>query len=81
VVQDVGRRVVTEPGYLRDEAFCQDLVERTVWVGRTGRLAGSAGFQMRIWSGSATPGSWCLGDVARHDYYVWRAARPAVDTA
>jgi hypothetical protein len=47
-----------------------------VWVERTGRLAGSAGFQMRIWSGSATPGLWRFEEVARHDYYVCEPPHP-----
>jgi NAD(P)-dependent dehydrogenase (short-subunit alcohol dehydrogenase family) len=49
VVRDAGRRVVTAPGDLRDEAFCQGLVERTVSeLGGLDVLVSNAAYQMSI---------------------------------
>jgi NAD(P)-dependent dehydrogenase (short-subunit alcohol dehydrogenase family) len=49
VVRDAGRRVVTAPGDLRDESFCQGLVERTVSdLGGLDVLVSNAAYQMSI---------------------------------
>ncbi|WP_138760233.1 SDR family oxidoreductase [Modestobacter altitudinis] len=49
VVRDAGRTVVTAPGDLRDEAFCQDLVARTVSeLGGLDVLVSNAAYQMTI---------------------------------
>jgi NAD(P)-dependent dehydrogenase (short-subunit alcohol dehydrogenase family) len=49
VVRDAGRRVVTAPGDVRDEAFCQELIERTVSeLGGIDVLVSNAAYQMTI---------------------------------
>jgi hypothetical protein len=49
VVRDAGRTAVTAPGDLRDEAFCRDLVERTVSeLGGLDVLVSNAAYQMSI---------------------------------
>jgi NAD(P)-dependent dehydrogenase (short-subunit alcohol dehydrogenase family) len=49
VVRDAGRRAVTAPGDLRDEEFCQSLVERTVSeLGGLDVLVSNAAYQMSI---------------------------------
>ncbi len=49
VVRDAGRTAVTAPGDLREEAFCQDLVERTVSeLGGLDVLVSNAAYQMTI---------------------------------
>jgi NAD(P)-dependent dehydrogenase (short-subunit alcohol dehydrogenase family) len=49
VVRDAGRRVVPAPGDLRDEQFCQSLVERTVSeLGGLDVLVSNAAYQMSI---------------------------------
>ncbi|WP_100500482.1 SDR family oxidoreductase [Geodermatophilus chilensis] len=49
VVRDGGRTAVTAPGDVRDEAFCQDLVERTVSeLGGLDVLVSNAAYQMSI---------------------------------
>jgi NAD(P)-dependent dehydrogenase (short-subunit alcohol dehydrogenase family) len=48
-VRDAGRRVVTAPGDLREESFCQELVERTVSeLGGIDVLVSNAAYQMAI---------------------------------
>ncbi len=48
-VRDAGRRVVTAPGDLREEAFCQELIERTVSeLGGIDVLVSNAAYQMAI---------------------------------
>ena len=49
VVRAAGRRVVTAPGDVRDEAFCQELIERTVSeLGGIDVLVSNAAYQMTI---------------------------------
>jgi len=49
VVKDAGRTAVTAPGDLREEAFCQELVERTVSeLGGIDVLVSNAAYQMAI---------------------------------
>jgi NAD(P)-dependent dehydrogenase (short-subunit alcohol dehydrogenase family) len=49
VVRDAGRTAVTAPGDVRDEAFCRDLVERTVSeLGGLDVLVSNAAYQMTI---------------------------------
>ena len=49
VVRDAGRQAVTAPGDLRDESFCQSLVERTVSeLGGLDVLVSNAAYQMTI---------------------------------
>ena len=49
VVREAGRSAVTAPGDLRDEAFCQGLVERTVSeLGGLDVLVSNAAYQMSI---------------------------------
>jgi NAD(P)-dependent dehydrogenase (short-subunit alcohol dehydrogenase family) len=49
VVRDAGRTAVTLPGDLRDEAFCRELVERTVSeLGGLDVLVSNAAYQMTI---------------------------------
>jgi NAD(P)-dependent dehydrogenase (short-subunit alcohol dehydrogenase family) len=49
VVRDAGRQAVTAPGDIRDEAFCQALVERTVSeLGGLDVLVSNAAYQMSI---------------------------------
>jgi len=49
VVRDAGRTAVTAPGDIRDEAFCQELVERTVSeLGGIDVLVSNAAYQMSI---------------------------------
>jgi len=49
VVRDAGRTAVTAPGDLRDEAFCNDLVQRTVSeLGGIDVLVSNAAYQMSI---------------------------------
>jgi hypothetical protein len=49
LVRDAGRTAVTAPGDLRDEAFCRELVERTVSeLGGIDVLVSNAAYQMSI---------------------------------
>ncbi|SNR41886.1 SDR family oxidoreductase [Blastococcus mobilis] len=49
VVRDAGRQAVTAPGDVRDEGFCQSLVERTVAeLGGLDVLVSNAAYQMSI---------------------------------
>jgi NAD(P)-dependent dehydrogenase (short-subunit alcohol dehydrogenase family) len=49
VVRDAGRRAVTAPGDLREESFCNELVERTVSeLGGLDVLVSNAAYQMAI---------------------------------
>ncbi|MFP5370516.1 MAG: SDR family oxidoreductase [Actinomycetes bacterium] len=49
VVRDAGRTAVTAPGDLRDEAFCRELVERSVSeLGGLDVLVSNAAYQMTI---------------------------------
>jgi NAD(P)-dependent dehydrogenase (short-subunit alcohol dehydrogenase family) len=49
VVRDAGRTAVTAPGDIREEAFCRDLVERTVSeLGGLDVLVSNAAYQMTI---------------------------------